>query len=62
MNKLILPKIILLFSLIIVVASCEPKEPAILKVFVRSSTNQLIQGAKVIVIGDQQSNPPIFCS
>ncbi len=58
MNKLILPKIILLFSLIIVVASCEPKEPAILKVFVRSSTNQLIQGAKVIVIGDQQSNPP----
>jgi hypothetical protein len=38
--------------------SCEPKDPAILKVFVRSSTNQLIGGAKVIVIGDQQSNPP----
>jgi hypothetical protein len=38
--------------------SCEPKDPAILKVFVRSSTNQLIGGAKVVVIGDQQSNPP----
>ncbi|MFM7683879.1 MAG: hypothetical protein ACKO7P_14230 [Bacteroidota bacterium] len=38
--------------------SCEPKDPAILKVFVRSSTNQLIGGAKVIVVGDQQSNPP----
>jgi hypothetical protein len=38
--------------------NCDPKEPAVLKVFVRSSTNQLINGAKVIVIGDQQSNPP----
>ena len=38
--------------------SCESKDPAILKVFVRSSTNQLISGAKVIAIGDQQSNPP----
>lgn len=38
--------------------SCEPKDPATLKVFVRSSTNQLIGGAKVVVIGDQQSNPP----
>jgi hypothetical protein len=37
---------------------CKPKDPAVLKVFVRSSTNQLINGAKVIVIGDQQSNPP----
>ena len=29
----------------------------ILKVFVRSSSNQLVGGAKVIIIGDQQSNP-----
>jgi hypothetical protein len=42
----------------IIFLSCEPKDPAILKVFVRSSTNQLIGGAKVVVIGDQQSNPP----
>ncbi len=37
--------------------SCESKDPALLKVFVRSSSNQLVSGAKVIVIGDQQSNP-----
>jgi len=47
----------ILFSLLIF-ASCRPKDPAILKVFVRSSTNQLVNGAKVVVIGDQQSNPP----
>ncbi|MBM3165332.1 MAG: hypothetical protein FJZ80_07720 [Bacteroidetes bacterium] len=39
-------------------SSCESKDPAILKVFVRSSSNQLMSGAKVVVIGDQQSNPP----
>lgn len=43
---------------LVLFVSCEPKDPAVLKVFVRSSTNQLINGAKVIVIGDQQSNPP----
>ena len=42
----------------VIFLSCEPKDPAVLKVFVRSSTNQLSGGAKVIVIGDQQSNPP----
>ena len=43
---------------ILLLAGCTPKDPAILKVFVRSSTNQLVYGAKVIIIGDQQSNPP----
>ena len=47
---------IVLFSLTFFF-SCEPKDPAVLKVFVRSSTNQLIGGAKIVVIGDQQSNP-----
>lgn len=36
---------------------CTPKDPAVLKVFVRSATNQLVYGAKVIIIADQQSNP-----
>jgi hypothetical protein len=58
MNK----KSILIFTgligLFLLFSGCEPREPAILKVFVRSSTNQLINGAKVIVIGDQQSTPP----
>lgn len=57
MNK----KFTLVWSLLVVLlsfSSCEPNDPAILKVFVRSSTNQLIGGAKVIIVGDQQSNPP----
>lgn len=42
----------------LLLTSCEPKEPAILKVYVRSSTNSLVGNARVVVIGDQQSNPP----
>ena len=49
---------LLSLSLIILISvSCESKDPAVLKVFVRSSSNQLMDGAKVIVIGDQQSDP-----
>ena len=44
-------------SLLLILGGCEPKDPAIIKVFVRSSSNQLIDGAKVIIIGDQQSTP-----
>jgi hypothetical protein len=43
---------------LLVITSCKPKNPSVLKVYVRSSTNQLTNGAKIIVIGDQQSNPP----
>lgn len=50
--------IIPLLAILLGFTSCEPKDPAILKVFVRSSTNQLIGGAKVVIVGDQQSNPP----
>ena len=54
MKKLI--SLAIIFSLLLF-ASCKPKDPAILKVFVRSESNQLVNGAKVVVIGDQQSNP-----
>lgn len=47
----------ILFALLFIYSSCKPKDPAILKVFVRSASNQLIGGAKVVIIGDQQSNP-----
>ena len=47
-----------IFVATLIIVACKPKDPAVLKVFVRSSTNQLMNGAKVIVIGDQQSNPP----
>ncbi|MEY4992819.1 MAG: hypothetical protein RI948_1706 [Bacteroidota bacterium] len=44
-------------SLLFILGGCEPTDPAIIKVFVRSSSNQLIDGAKVIIVGDQQSTP-----
>ena len=50
-----LPIIILALSLFFL-TNCK-KEESILKVFVRSQSNQLINGAKVVVIGDQQSEP-----
>ena len=41
----------------LLLSSCEPRDPAILKVFVRTSTNSLVNNARVVVIGDQQSTP-----
>lgn len=55
MKKLLFLPLLLL--VLVTSISCESKDPAVLKVFVRSSSNQLVNGAKVIVIGDQQSNP-----
>lgn len=37
--------------------SCKNKEPSVVKVYVRSASNQLVEGAKVIIIGDVNSNP-----
>lgn len=37
--------------------SCK-RDPSVLKVFVRSNDNQLQSNAKVIIIGDVNSNPP----
>ncbi|MES2798460.1 MAG: hypothetical protein V4638_00460 [Bacteroidota bacterium] len=38
-------------------SGCKSKDPSVLKIFVRSSSNELQQGAKVIIIGDPGSNP-----
>ena len=40
-------------------SSCE-KDPSVAKIFVRSSSNELVEGAKVIVIGDVNSNPATY--
>jgi hypothetical protein len=37
--------------------SCKNKDPSVVKVYVRSASNQLVEGAKVIIIGDVNSNP-----
>lgn len=37
--------------------SCKNKDPSVVKIFVRSASNELVEGAKVIIIGDVNSNP-----
>ncbi|WP_300660786.1 hypothetical protein [Fluviicola sp.] len=45
-----------LISVLLVLSSCK-KDPSILKVFVRSSNNELVNNAKVIIIADVNSEP-----
>jgi hypothetical protein len=60
MNKLF--KHGFIFSILVlalcVVSSCKNDDPSIIKVFVRSATNELLNGAQVVIIGDVNSNPP----
>ena len=37
--------------------SCKNKDPSVAKIYVRSSSNALLSGVKVILIGDQSSDP-----
>ena len=37
--------------------SCKNKEPSIIKIYVRTNSNAVAPGVKVIVIGDQSSDP-----
>ena len=46
-----------LISILLVLSSCK-KDPSVLKVFVRSENNQLVENAKVIIIADVNSDPP----
>lgn len=39
-------------------SGCENDDPSVLKVFVRSSSNALVAGAKVVIVADVSSNPP----
>ncbi|TSJ46589.1 hypothetical protein [Fluviicola chungangensis] len=45
-----------LISILLVLSSCK-KDPSILKVFVRSTNNELVSNAKVVIIGDVNSDP-----
>ena len=44
--------------LIFVLTACKNDNQSVIKVFVRDASNALVTGAKVVIIGDQQSNPP----
>ena len=46
----------IVFVSVLFFQSCE-KDPSIMKIFVRSASNELVEGAKVIIVGDVNSNP-----
>lgn len=46
-----------LVSLVMLGNSCKKKDPSVMKVFVRSSNNELQANAKVVIIADVQSEP-----
>lgn len=50
--------VIILVASPTLLSACKKKDPSILKVYVRSASNALQTGAKVVIIGDLQSNPP----
>lgn len=56
-----LRKHILLSSLFLlaigILSACKNDDPSVLKIFVRSASNELQNGAKVVIIGDVNSNP-----
>ena len=53
---LVLP--LLLLVTLSLFSGCENKDPSIVKIFVRSSSNALVSGAKVVLVADISSNPP----
>lgn len=55
MKKLVI--IGLLFVSLGLFTGCKNKNPSVIKVFVRSASNELVEGAKVVIIGDINSNP-----
>lgn len=55
MKKLVI--IGLLFVSLGLFTACKNDNPSVIKVFVRSASNELVEGAKVIIIGDVTSNP-----
>lgn len=41
----------------LMLGGCKNDDPSVLKIFVRSANNELLNGAQVVVIGDPNSNP-----
>ena len=58
MGKGIKASVVLLFFLASILYSCKNNDPSAVKIFVRSASNELVAGAKVVIIGDLNSNPP----
>lgn len=46
-----------LFAVLFAFSACKNKKPSTLKVYVRSTNNELVKDAKVVVIADVNSDP-----
>ncbi len=58
MNKMMFRVgLLALLSVFFTLSACKNKKPSTLKVYVRSSNNELLSGAQVVVIGDVNSDP-----
>ncbi len=44
--------------LISLFSACKNNDASVVKIFVRSASNQLLDGAQVVIVGDVNSNPP----
>ena len=47
----------ILALLVSLAPSCKNDDPSIVKIFVRSNSNELLPGVKVVIVGDVNSNP-----
>ena len=47
----------LMAVLTLAMSSCKNDDPSVLKIFVRSASNELVDGAQVVIVGDVNSNP-----
>jgi len=48
----------LLVLMFVLFTGCENKDPSALKIYVRSSNNELVADAQVVIIADAESTPP----
>ena len=45
-------------SILSIFSACKNKDASVLKIYVRSKSNELLPDTKVVIIGDVNSNPP----
>lgn len=57
----IMKKTLFVFAALVMVfgiSACKNKDASVLKIYVRTKSNELVSDAKVIIVGDVNSNPP----
>lgn len=59
MNKFLKGSLVSCLFLLMVatLSGCKNDDPSVLKIFVRSASNELLNGAEVVIIGDPNSKP-----